>query len=68
MLAMLQAEAEPAATPEEPPLDDHVTAIVPVPPAAAPDKLTLDAVVVEATPYTVNAKGEPGGGGTVVEV
>ena len=66
-LAMLHAAAEPAATPEALLLDDHVTPIMPVPPAAAPDKLTLDAVVAEATPFTVNTKGEPSGGGTVVE-
>jgi len=66
-LAMLQAEAEPAATPDAPPLDDHVTETTSVPPAADPDKLTLDAVVVEATLFTVNTKGEPGGCGTVVE-
>ena len=67
-MAMLQAAAEPATTPDAPPLDDHVTVIALVPPAADPDKLTLDAVVVEATPFTVNVKGEPGGGGTVMEV
>jgi len=65
---MLHAAAEPATTPEAPPLEDHVTLIAPVPPAAAPDKLTLDAVVVETTPFTVNVKGEPGGGGKAVEV
>ena len=67
-LAILQAEAEPAATPDAPPLDDHVTLIAPVPPAATPDKLTLDAVVVEAAPFTINAKGDPGGGGAGVDV
>jgi hypothetical protein len=67
-LEMLQAAAEPAAAPDAPPLEDHVTLIAPVPPAADPDKLTLDAVVVEATPFTVNAKGELGGGATGVEV
>jgi hypothetical protein len=67
-LAILQAAAVPDATPDAPPLDDHVTLTAPVPPAAAPDKLTLDTVVVEATPFTVNTKGEPGGGGAVVEV
>jgi hypothetical protein len=61
-LTMLQADAKPAAVPEAPPLDDHVTVIPPIPPAADPDKLTLDAVVVEATAFTVRARGD----GTVV--
>ena len=62
---MLQADARPAVVPEAPPLDDHVTVMPPVPPAADPDKLTLDAVVVEATAFTVRASE---GGTVVIEV
>jgi hypothetical protein len=61
-LTMLQADAGPAAVPEAPPLDDHVTVMTPVPPAADPDRLTLDAVVVEATAFTVRVRGGVGGG------
>jgi hypothetical protein len=67
-LAMLQAAVDPAAIPDAPPLEDHVTLTTPVPPDADPDRLTLDAVVVEATAFTVSDRGEPGGGGAVVEV
>jgi hypothetical protein len=76
-LMMLQADASPAAVPEAPPLADHATVMAPVPPAADPEKLTLDAVVVEATAFTVRPRAGVGvgvgvgfgtgiGGGTVV--
>ena len=61
-LAMLHAAVEPAAIPDAPPLKDQVTLTIPVPPDAEPDRLTLDAVVVEGTAFTVNTKGDPGGG------
>ena len=68
-LTMLHADASPVAVPEAPPLADHVTVITPVPPAADPDKLTLDAVVVEIVALTTRAKapgvGGGGGGGVV---
>ena len=58
--------------PDAPLLDDHVTVITPVPPDADPAKLTVDAVVVEATALRVRARGGVGlgaGGGTgVIEV
>ena len=66
-LTMLQADATPAAVPEAPPLDDHVTMMTPVPPDADPDKLTLDAVLEEATAFTSRAKGAGVVGGTVVD-
>ena len=65
ILTMLQPDPSAAAVPEAPPLDDHVTMMTPVPPDADPDKLTLDAVVVEATAFTTRAKGAGVGGGTV---
>ena len=72
ILPMLQAGAGPAAVPEAPPLNDHVTVMTPVPPAADPDKLTLDVVVVEATAFTVRARAGAGpgavGGTVAVEV
>lgn len=68
ILEMLQAEADTAAVPEPPPLDVHVMVIALDPPPADPDKLTLEAPVVEATPFTVSVRGEPDGGGMVVEV
>jgi hypothetical protein len=64
----LQADAEPAAVPEVPPLADQITLMAPDPPVAEPDRLTLDAVVVDATAFTVSVKGEPGGGAVVVDV
>ena len=66
ILTMLQADASPAAVPETPPLDHHVSVMTPVPPDADPDKLALDAVVVEATAFTTKAKGAGVVGGTVV--
>src|SRR4051812_3920482 len=64
-LTMLQAEAGPVGVPKAPLLDDHVTVMTPVPPPADPDKLTVDAVVVEIVAFTVRTSG-PGGGGTIV--
>ena len=55
--AALQADTMPDAVPDVPVLDDHVTVMMPVPPAADPDKLTLDAVVVEAVAFIVKARG-----------
>jgi hypothetical protein len=66
--ATLQADAEPAAVPEVPPLADQMTLMAPDPPVAEPDKLTLEAVVVEATAFTVSVKGEPGGAAVVEDV
>src|SRR5689334_20882359 len=66
ILTLLQADASPAAVPETPPLDHHVSVMTPVPPDADPDKLALDAVVVEATAFTTKAKGAGVVGGTVV--
>jgi len=63
--AALQADAIPDAVPDVPVLDDHVTVMTPVPPAADPDKLTLDAVVVEAVAFIVKTRGVGTG---VVEV
>ncbi len=67
-LTMLQADAGPVAVPEAPPLDDHVTVMTPVPPAADPDKLMLDAVVVEATAFTARVRGRESQAGPVAEV
>jgi hypothetical protein len=66
-LTILQADAGPAAIPEVPLIEDHVTVMTPVLPDADPDKLTLDEVVVEATAFTVKARAGVGagvGGGT----
>jgi hypothetical protein len=62
ILTMLQADANPVAVPEAPLLDDHVTAMMPVPPVADPDRSALDAVVVEDAAFTVKARGGVGGG------
>lgn len=59
-LTMLQADAGPAAVPEAPPLDDHVTVMTPFPPVADPDKLTLGAVVGETTVFTIKVRGSGG--------
>jgi len=65
ILAMVQADADPAAIPEAPVEADQITVIAPDPPVADPDKLTLAAVVVEVTWFTVNARGAGVGGMTV---
>ena len=71
-LTTLQEDASPVAVPEAPALDDHVTVMTPVPPAADPDRLTLEAVVVEATAFIVRVRGGivggTGGGTMVTEV
>jgi hypothetical protein len=53
---MLHADAVPDAAMDDEP-DDHVTEIVPDPPDAAPDKLTVVAVVVAEVAFTVSVNG-----------
>ena len=61
-LTMLHSDASPAAVPDAPPLDDHITVMTPVEPAADPDRLALEAVVVEATAFIVRVRGGVGAG------
>ena len=65
-LTMLQADASPVAFPDAPPLDDHVTMMAPLPPVADPDKLMLDAVLVETVAFTSRARGAGAVGGMMV--
>ena len=64
MFEMDHAAAVPLAMPEDV-AADHVTAIVPDPPAAEPDRFRVLAVVVEATVFTDNVNEGWGEGGIV---
>ena len=57
---MDQDAALPFALPEDDPAD-HVTAIVPDPPAAEPDRFTVLAVVVEGAVFTDSVNDDGGG-------
>jgi hypothetical protein len=63
-LGMVQAEAAPMAVPEAAPVD-QVTAIVPEPPEAEPDRLIADAEVLDGGTATVSVRGGVGLGGFV---
>ena len=71
MFEIVHATALPDAVPETATDDEAVdqdTEIAPDPPVAAPDRLTVAAVVIEAVAYTVKASGEPEGVGAGVGV
>ena len=58
---IVHAEGEPAAVPD-PPLDDiQVTTMPPVPPDAAPERLTVDAAVDAGRALTLRVNGDPAG-------
>jgi hypothetical protein len=71
IFGMVHAAAVPNAPPDtaiEDETIDHVTVIVPDPPAAEPDKVTADAVVAVATGLTVSVIGPVAGAGVGVGV
>ena len=60
MLEIVHAAAVPAALPDtatDADAVDHITDIAPVPPEAAPDKLTVAAVVVAVMALTISVNG-----------